>query len=346
MSRVAANAAKPWRIAVVLGAAGIALASCGTTAVTTPHVVGTPSTSIDVALQDVACTTSGSCIAVGASDSSVVPSAVAEVRHADGTWSALSVPDTLSQSIASVSCWSRECLVGGSQASLDSIWSYQQSDGSLSVATAPRAGRGVSALDCFATASCAVVDATGIAGSSRLSFTSDGATTWSSPSPMAWTVGEAVTALSCTDTLDCLVAATTSSDQVLLEATHDGGITWTQRTVPSRWRTLTSLTCAKLDCVALVNAGTSSLVARTSTFGRLWRSAELVNSASALACARLSRCVVAGATSTRGPWLATLKGLRAKTVALAYVPSPLIDAACSVKICAAVAVSTVLSFNP
>jgi hypothetical protein len=33
-------------------------------------------------------------------------------------------------------------------------------------------------------------------------------------------------------------------------------------------------------------------------------------------------------------------------IALSYVPSPLIDAACGVKICAAVGVSTVLSLHP
>ena len=346
MSRAAASVTRGWRTLVVAGACAVVLASCGTARVATPHVIGTPSSSIDVPLANVACTTSGSCIAAGGDDSSAAPSSVVEVRHANGTWSALTTPDTLSQSITSASCWSDGCLVGGTQSSLDSIWSYLQRGESLIVATAPHAGRGVSTIDCFADATCAVVDTTGITGSSRLAFTSDAATTWSVPTPLTWTVGDAVTALSCTDELNCLVAAATSSHHVILEATHDGGITWTARTVPSTWWTLTSLTCEKLNCVALVNTSTSSLVARTTTFGRVWRSAALANTASSLACARLSRCVVAGTTPSQGPWLATLKGLRATTVALKYVPSPLIDAACGVKVCAAVAASTVLSFSP
>jgi hypothetical protein len=346
MSRATASATRRWRTLVVVGACAVALASCGTPHVVTPHIIGTPSSSIDVPLGSVACTTSGSCIAVGGDASNVAPSSVAEVRHANGTWAVLTVPDTLSQSITSASCWSDGCLVGGAQSSLDSIWNYLQRGESLDVATAPHAGRGVSAIDCFASASCAVVDSTGIVGSSRLAFTSNAASTWSVPTPITWTLGDAVTALSCTDALDCLVAATTSTNQAVLEATHDGGTTWIPRTVPSTWRTLTSLTCEKLNCVALATTSTSSLIARTSTFGRVWRSASLANVANSLACVRLSRCVVAGATSSQEPWLATLKGLRATTLALKYVPSPLIDAACSVKVCAAVAPSTVLSFGP
>jgi hypothetical protein len=314
--------------------------------VSQPHITGTPSASIDVPLQSVACTASSSCIAVGGDDSTEAPSAVAEALHANGAWRALTLPSTLSQSISSAACWSSQCLIGGTQPSGDSLWTYLANDQSVTPAATPRKGRGVSALNCFAKSSCAMVDGTGITGTSRLSFTSDGAATWSAPLAMPWTAGDAVTGLSCTDPLNCLVAATNPNSQVLLEVTHDAGATWAPRNVPSTWITLTSLICAKLNCVALATTSSSSLVLRTSTFARLWRSVTLANRANALACARLSRCVLVGQTSTRGPWLATLKGLKIKSIDLRYVPSPLVGVACGVKTCAAIAASTVLSWRP
>jgi hypothetical protein len=294
----------------------------------------------------VACTTSGDCIAAGGDDSSVTPSSTAEVRHANGTWSAVTVPSTLSQNVTSAACWSSECLIGGTQPSGDSLWIYDPVTQSLATSPTPRAGRGVSALSCFALASCAVVDTTGITGSSQLSFTSDGGTTWTTPLPMTWTVGDGVTALSCTDAMNCLVAATNSRSQALLDVSHDGGVTWTARTVPTTWTSLRSLTCANLDCVGLVSTTSGSLVVRTSTFARVWKSVKLTNSANALACARLSRCALVGQTTNQDPWLATLKGLKVTDIALKYVPSALVGVACGIKNCAAIGPSTVLSLQP
>lgn len=346
MSRATANTRKSWRGAVVACVAALMLAGCGTAAVIKPHVTGTPSLSINVPLQSVACTTSGSCVAAGADGSRAAPSLVGEVRHANGVWTALEVPNTPVTTISSAACWARQCLVGGTQPSGDALWLIVPSTQSVSVSPTPHAGRGISALSCFAPSSCAMVDTTGITGGARLSFTSDGGATWTTPQPMTWTVGQSVTALSCTDALNCLVAAMNPARQVRLEVTHDAGATWTVRPVPTTWTTLTSLTCAHLQCVGLVSTTSGSLVVRTSTFARLWKNVSLANQANALACARLSRCVLVGQTASQGPWLATLKGRRVTNIALSYVPSPLIDAACGVKICAAVGVSTVLSLHP
>lgn len=217
---------------------------------------------------------------------------------------------------------------------------------SVTATPTPRAGKGVSALSCFAAASCAVVDSTGITGSARLSFTSDAGTTWTTPELMSWTTGESVTALSCTDALNCLVGATNSNRQALLEVTHDGGMTWSVRTVPTDWISINSLTCVALRCDGLVTTATQSLVERTSTFARLWKSVALSDQANALACARLTRCAVVGQTVNQTPWLATLRGKHVTSIALKYVPSPLLDVACGVKACSAIAASTVLSLHP
>ncbi len=347
MSRTSEHARTSWRAALVMLAAALALAGCGSVArVVVPHLIGTPSISIEVPLQSVACTTSGACIAAGGDDANVAPSSTAEIRHADGAWSAIAVPNTLSQSVASSACWSNECIIGGSQPSGDSLWIYDPATQSVTTSPTPRAGRGVSALSCFAVASCAVVDSTRITAGSRLSFTVDGGTTWTKPLPMTWTVGDGVTALSCTDAMNCLVAATNSSHQALLEVTHDAGVTWTTRTVPTTWTALSSLTCAKLDCVALASTTSGSLFVRSSTFARLWKSVKLASSANALACVRLSRCALVGQTNDQSPWLATLKGRRVTDIALTYVPSALVDIACGAKTCAAIGASTVLSLQP
>jgi hypothetical protein len=346
MSRLRANTRTTWLGAGIFCAAALVLAGCGSTpAVVVPHITGTPSASIDVALQKVACTTSGTCITVGADDSAVSPSAVGEVAHANGRWSPITLPSTLSQTVTALSCWSSQCLIGGAQPNSDSLWNYSPSGQSVSLATPPSGGRGISALDCFAKSACALIDGTGITGASRLSFTSDG-TTWSTPVTMPWTIGDGVTALSCNDDLNCLVAATNSRNHVLLEATHDGGLTWTVRPVPPTWMTMTSLDCVALNCVALANTSSSTQLVRTGTNFRLFKTVSLPNIASALSCARLSRCVLAGQTSSNAPWLATLKGSKIHTLALQYVPSQLVDVACGVKTCAAIGASTVLTFSP
>jgi hypothetical protein len=347
MSRLRANTRTTWLGAAIFSVAALVLAGCGSTtpAVVIPHITGTPSASIDVPLQKVACTTSGTCITVGADDSTVTPSAVGEIGQPNGHWSPITLPSTLAQSVTSISCWSSQCLIGGALPNSDSLWNYSPSGQSVSVATPPSGGRGITALDCFAKSACALVDGTGITGASRLSFTSDGVT-WSTPVTMPWTTGDGVTALSCSDDMNCLVSATNSRNRVLLEATHDGGATWTVRPVPSSWVTVSSIDCVALNCVALANTSSSTQLVRTGTNFRLFRTVSLPDIANALSCARLSRCVLAGQTSSQGPWLATLKGLKIHALALQYVPSPLIDVACGVKTCAAIGASTVLTFTP
>jgi hypothetical protein len=331
---------------VAIALAGAALAGCAATTIHSSFVIGRPSISLDAPLQQVACTTSGSCLAVGVDDLGQAQASVGELRQGDGRWTAMVVPNASSQTITSSACWVSACLIGGSTSVGDSLWTYSPTSLTVSISPAPHGGRGVSALSCYAVGACAVVDSTGIAGDSRLSFSDDSGTTWTLPVAMPWTTDDAVTALSCTDALDCLVAATNDRSHVLLEVTHDGGLTWASRTVPSTWMTLTSMTCLQLRCVALASTSSDSLVVRTDTFFRVWRDVSLTDSARALACTSLTHCVVVGQTASSGSWLATIKELRVKNVALKYAPSALVDVACSAKVCAAIGDSTVLSLRP
>ncbi|MBW4078734.1 MAG: hypothetical protein HIU84_09560, partial [Acidobacteria bacterium] len=294
------------------------------------------------------------CIAVGTTGSQLVPTSVGEYRQGTGTWSSLNVPAAPSSLITSVSCWATGCLIGGIQPSGTLLWSYNASSQSVSVQNAPLGGEGVRALDCFATDSCAalvnVASTNGSANTSAsltaISFTSDGGVTWSTPSPLPWTLAETVKSASCTDTLTCMVSAVSGAGTLDVEVTHDAGVTWLARTTPSSWANLVSLHCVSLKCVGIANAATTSVVVRTSTFGRLWRVSALPVKANALACTSLSTCVVVGESASGRAWLATLSNSTYVVHPLRYVPSPLVDVACGTKTCAAIGVSTVLALRP
>lgn len=346
MGRMTASARHSWRGVAVVALAALLLASCGTPKVAKSYVTGTPSFSIEIPLTSAACTTSSSCIAVGGDDASSGPSATAQVREKNGTWTAIDVPDATSVTLSSSACWSADCLIGGSQPTGDALWLYDARAGTMTVSPVPPGGKGVSEIDCFALESCALVDATTITASLRLSFTTDGGATWSTPQPLNWSVGDAVTSLSCADALDCLVGAETSSRSALLEVTHDAGVTWASRDVDPTWQILSSLDCVATHCIALVATASDSLIVRTNTFGRVWTTLTLKDSATGLACARLSRCVVVGQDTSGDPWLATLQGHKVDNVALKYVPTALVTAACGVKVCVAIGPSTVLSTSP
>ena len=69
MIRVPALARSLVRVTALCSAAGIVLASCGTTPViVTPVVTGLPAISISVPLSNVACTTDNTCVAIGTSN--------------------------------------------------------------------------------------------------------------------------------------------------------------------------------------------------------------------------------------------------------------------------------------
>jgi hypothetical protein len=209
----------------------------------------------------------------------------------------------------------------------------------------PAGGQAVSALSCFGTLSCALIDSKSMTGGSRLSFTNDGAATWTAPMPIAWLANNPPTALSCVDDLNCLVTASPAG-QLAIEVTHDAGATWTAVAPPPSWTALTSLSCAHLRCVGLAATPTRSLVVRTRNFATTWTKTALSGRASGVACTTSSRCVAVGQDSRNVPWLVTVQGSKSVIVSLKYVPTPLVDVACGPKICAAISVSTVLALTP
>jgi hypothetical protein len=297
-----------------------------------------------VPLETVACTTSNSCIAVGTSSATLGPPSVGQFRLASGRWRPIVVPAVASSFVAAASCWATKCLLGGSQPSGDLMLRYDSLRRTVTSLRTPPGAYGINAVNCYAAQSCAIVDIT--TGGARFSATSDGGETWTTPLPIAMTTGDTVTGLACAAEFNCVVATTSTSKHLLLYTTTDGGATWVANATPGSWRVLRSLWCHRARCVGLVETADASRIIRSSTFGRHWSSMALAQNGDALACTPSGRCVVAGQKGSEEPWLATLRATTLTTLALRYVPSPLLDVACGSKVCVAIATTTVLALRP
>jgi hypothetical protein len=325
-----------------LALAGPFLAACGTPhAAPAPRLAGTPATSFSVPLTNVGCTRDDVCVAVGTSATSNGLAAVGEFSTARSPWIDLALPATASPLITSTACAGTTCLIGGSQPRSDLLWVFSAATHRVAPTPTPAGGVGVDALSC-ATFGCALVDNAGAGEPPRISFTTD-ETTWSTPAPIPWAAGDAVSSLACGSATDCLISALTSEQHLVLYATDDAGATWTMRTTPAKWTTITSLSCSGRRCDALASTASDSLAVRTSNLGRSWTHVTLPAGASALGCATLTECVAVGRRSDDGPWLAGVARASTEAVRLRYVPTALLDVACGTKLCAAIGVTTLVT---
>lgn len=345
MSRVPVNARSIARVFVGTSVAALLLAACGATTIVAPRIKGLPSISISVPLSAVGCTLSNSCVAVGTSNATVGPTSVGQYRRPSGRWSPLAVPWVASSSVGLSSCWSSQCLLGGSSPSGDLLWRYDATTHTVVSLVAPTGGTDVHALSCYATLSCAMVDA-GVVGPPRVTFTTDGGTTWTTPTPIAPASHDTVSTITCTSELRCVVAAATTSDLLALYVTSDGGAAWTLLATPPSWSSLSSMDCRGVHCVALVTTSNGSRFVRSSKFATRWAGSPLSGTAIALACTTLSHCVVVGSNGPSTPWLASVHHATVGAETLQYVPSPLLGVACGTTICTAIGVTTVVSLAP
>lgn len=340
MHFVPSHARVSLRVVAIASIGALFLAGCATSPVANSPLSGTPASSISVPLSSVGCTLNDVCVALGTSGTTLGPHAVAEFSTPKGRWFNLALPNTASPLLVTTACSSSQCLIGGSQPGSDLLWRFSAFSHAITVATAPPGGVGITALSCDAL-NCAATDvlATGVA---RLSLSADGGLNWTKPLPLTWARSDVVTSLSCGAVSACMVSATTAQRHVNLYVTSDGGLTWSQRTAPGSWTSLSSITCQLRHCIALARAGTTSVVVRSHDFATTWSSVSLPQQANALACSTLSRCVVVGQHTNATPWLATLHGATSLDVSMRYVPSPLLNVACGSKVCAAVAVTTLV----
>jgi hypothetical protein len=331
----------------LLGAslASVLLAACGTTTVIGPRVVGVPSISISVPLETVACTTSNSCVAIGASNATVGPLSVGQYRRPSGRWSPVAVPWVPSSSIAMASCWHTQCLLGGSSPNGDLLWRYDATTHSVASLAAPTGGSDVRALSCYAALSCALIDA-GVMGSPRFAITADGGTTWTTPTPVAPANRGTVTGVACAVEFHCIISFQTPAHQTNLYVTSDGGTTWTSLATPSSWTAFSSISCRGVHCVAIVMTPNGSRFVRSSTFATHWSGVALSGTALALACTTRSHCVIVGNNGPGAPWLAIVHNSAVRSATLQYVPTPLLSVSCGRTICSAVGVTTVVALSP
>ncbi|HEY1825907.1 MAG TPA: hypothetical protein VGG21_08115 [Acidimicrobiales bacterium] len=335
--------ARPLRVVVALALGAILLASCGSSPAprsSAVHLTGTPALSFATPLSSVSCTVNDVCVAIGATSTGSGPTSVAEFATPHGNWFNLALPSSASILLTSVGCNGAQCLVAGSSPGADVLWLFDSHTHDLSALTPPAGGIGVSALSCNQLV-CALID-TGANGVPRFSTSTDAGVTWTDPSPLHFAKGAVVADLSCPSAVHCALGVATSTS-FSLYVTNDAGQSWQFWATPSSWNVLNSLTCTTTTCVGVATTDQGSLLVRSKKFAVNWRSTTLLNTASSVACTQSTSCAIAGEQGGDA-WLALVHQASLRNVKLKYVPSPLLDVACGAKVCAAIAVTTLVSF--
>lgn len=343
--RSAVSRAHPaWNLVVIVAVGALVLASCGTPAPKKASVLrlsGTPALSFETPLTSVACTQNDVCVAIGSSATGSGPTSVVEFATPHGHWINVAPPSSTSILLTSVSCTGSQCLLAGSSPGSDVLWLFDSHTHALSVLSAPTGGIGASAVTCNQVV-CGLID-TGTNGIPRFLTSTDAGTTWSNPEPLHFAKSDVISDFTCATPSACALGVVTLSHQFSLYVTSDAGASWQYQAVPSSWTNLTSLSCNEQKCDALASTSSDSLLVHSTNFATTWATIKLADSASAAACTELTRCVVVGQRSGAA-WLSTMHRSTSSPVELKYVPSPLLDVACGAKVCAAIAITTLLSF--
>ncbi len=303
--------------------------------------VGLPSLSLDAPLTTVACTTGGTCVALGASGGANAPSTTAQIRNEKGLWSALRAPAALLATFDTGSCASTRCYFGGTKSSGELLWAINANNGAINSLAGPPGGVVIRNVSCVNDNECAVLDVAAH-DALRLSYTTNAGTTWSAPRTLRW-ASVADTALSCLAVTDCFVASSSARHVVTLRQTLNGGARFISVPTPPTWQSLTSLQCAP-QCTALVTTASASAVA--TQVSTTWHQSPLSFHAAALSCATTSACLVVGQRSNATPDMVQWTPHGVRPVALTYVPSNLTDVACRPSVCVAIGITTVVALQP
>ena len=325
----------------LLLAGALLLVGC-TTVPAALGAVGLPSLSLDAPLTTVACTSSGTCIALGASGTSNGPTTTAQIRNHKGICSAPNVPASPVASFYAGSCATTRCYFGGTRSTGELLWSINADNGRLNALAGPPGGLVIRDLSCVNDRECAALD---MAANNlvRLSYTTNAGATWSAPRTLRW-ASITATALSCVAVTDCYIASTSPGHVVTVRQTLNGGARFTTVPTPATWRSLTSLQCAT-QCTALVQTASASAIATQTTTHR-WHLSGLSFAATALSCATATRCLAVGQLSDHAPAMVQWTTQGVHPVALTYVPSALTDVACQPQVCVAIGVTTVVALRP
>lgn len=303
---------------------------------------GTPSLSLDAPLTAVACTSSGVCIALGASGAVRMPTTAAQIRNHQGAWSRLNTPAAPLATFDSASCATNTCYFGGAKSSGELLWAINANNGGIRSVAGPPGGLALRNLSCTSDNDCTVIDTT-INHLVRLSHSTNAGATWSAPRTLRW-ASDGANALNCVSVMDCFVSSTSPAHVVTLRHTLNGGATWRVVTTPPSWRSLTSLQCVT-GCTALITTGAGSFVATLGKTGP-WHQTALSFHAAALSCASTTLCLAVGYVGVQTPTMSQWIPSAARHVTLTYVPSPLTGVACQPEVCVAIGVTTVVALRP
>ena len=325
----------------LLMSGALLLVGC-TTAPAALAAVGVPSLSLNAPLTAVACTSSGTCIALGASGTANAPTTTAQIRNHKGVWSTLNVPAAPVASFDAGSCASTRCFFGGTKSSGELLWSINAGNGSINSLAGPPGGLVIRDLSCVSDTQCAALD---VAANNliRLSYTTNAGATWSAPRTLHW-AWATNTALSCVAVTDCFIASASPAHVVTLRHTLNGGALFSTVSTPATWRSLRSLQCA-LQCTALVNTASASAIV-TQGNQHVWHQTNLSFNAATMSCATTSLCLAVGQLSGHTPSMVQWTPQGVHNVALSYVPSALTDVACQPQVCVAIGVTTVVTLHP
>ena len=277
------------RYALVVGVTSLLLAGC-TAGAATLSAVGVPSLSLSAPLTALACSTTGSCIALGASGGASGPTTAAQIRNHKGIWSALNVPQAPSASIDAASCAVSNCLVGGTRNSGDLLWSVNANNGATTALTGPAGGVVIQDLSCASDSECVAIDQAAH-GLTRISHTTDAGRIWSAPRTLIW-ASNTNTVLDCTVTCTTLVSNATGSS-----VATQSKLTW--KLTPLKF-IATSMSCATSVTCLVVGHLASQAAAMAQ-----WKPGAVSNvpltyvptSLNSVACAP-AVCVAVGVTTT------------------------------------------------
>jgi photosystem II stability/assembly factor-like uncharacterized protein len=294
----------------------------------------------------VACGNVTDCWAVGFGNAATA--AIDATTNGGGTWSAQTVPSSVSV-LAAISCLDKlDCVAVGSAGAAGAVVATTDGGAIWTLGQDPVGAAAVTDVDCTSKRDCVALATDGTTYWS--SVTTDGGTTWvrggNLPAGMTAPGG-----LTCSSAVLCLVAGYVPSGPGqgagAIATTLDGGETWTAVTLPAGVGILRGLSCAAATCLAV---GTSSSATTgfvpgpgqllTSTDGgNTWQVVEgpvVHDDAFAASCPDPKTCVVVGTDwlgSTQpiptGSIVTTLDaGVQWRSADHRYVPVAMASVAC------------------
>lgn len=325
---------------LLLTIASTLFASCATAMITT-SATGQPSLSLTAPLSTLACTTTGTCVALGATGATSGATVAGQIRNRKGDWSALNLPGAPGSSFYGAACAATTCLFAGSRGGRDLLWALNANDGVLHVLSGPAGGVVVRNLSCADATHCTAIDQAAH-GLTRLSSTTTAGHSWSPARTLGW-ARNTTTTLDCPAALECFVATSSPTHVVTLRETLDGGVVWRVVATPATWTSLGSLSCAT-TCTVLVTSATGSAIATPSATA--WTPTPLTFSATSMACSTATTCIVVGHGAAQSPAMVRWHAGTVRVIALSYVPTPLTNVACEPTVCVAIGVTTVVALRP